>query len=176
MGQAAGVTRFTIRGALLADMPSLQNVFRRSSLSNVGDRASLIAHHEVLELSDVSVREGRTRVALADGGHVVGFSTIADRENVAELDDLFVHPEWMRQGVGRQLVLDAVALARDRGVRRLEVTANGHALRFYEAVGFVFDKEVETRFAVGYRMHRPIAPQPLRGHTGAAGVRVGESE
>jgi GNAT superfamily N-acetyltransferase len=78
-------------------------------------------------------------------------------EDALELDDLFVDPDWMQQGIGRQLVLDVVSIARRQGVRRVEVTANGHALGFYEKVGFVFDRTVETRFGPGHRMLLNVA-------------------
>jgi GNAT superfamily N-acetyltransferase len=58
---------------------------------------------------------------------------------------LFVDPDRMRQGIGRALVRDVVAIVRGRGVRRVEVTANQHALAFYEGSGFVVDREVQTQ-------------------------------
>ncbi len=58
----------------------------------------------------------------------------------------------MRRGIGRQLVLDAAACAKEAGVARLEVTANEHAHAFYRDVGFVFDHDVETRFGTAPRM------------------------
>jgi len=145
-----------IRAAAPGDMPALREVFRRSSLSNEGDRANLLAHPEVLELSDLAVREGRTRVAVADD-RIVGFATWLSTGNVFEIEDLFVDPERMRQGLGRALVLDLIAIARGRGVRRVEVTANQHALAFYEETGFVVDHEVTTMFGPAPRMRRDIA-------------------
>ena len=64
----------------------------------------------------------------------------------------------MRLGIGRALVLDAIEIARDRGARRVEVTANPHALVFYERVGFTVDHEVRTRFGPGSRMHLDVVP------------------
>jgi predicted GNAT family N-acyltransferase len=55
------------------------------------------------------------------------------------------------------LVRDAVATATHRGVRRLEVTANEHAMAFYEQVGFVHDGVTQTRFGPGLRMHLDAA-------------------
>jgi GNAT superfamily N-acetyltransferase len=150
-GQAEGVTAFLIRAAVPGDMATLRAVFRRSSLSNDGDRANLLAHPEVMELSDVAVREGRTRAAVADG-RIVGFASWLSAADAIELDDLFVDPDWMGQGVGRALVHDVVAIARARGVRRIEVTANPHALAFYEKVGFVVERQVQTRFGPALRM------------------------
>jgi ribosomal protein S18 acetylase RimI-like enzyme len=64
----------------------------------------------------------------------------------------------MKRGVARALLQDVVAIAQARGVRRLEVTANQHALGFYEKTGFVFDHDVETQFCTAPRMHLAIAP------------------
>ena len=139
-----------IRVAVHADLGALRDLYRRSSLSNAGDRASLLAHPEALEFAGDAVGEGLTRVAVVDG-RIVGFATLLGD---GELEDLFVDPDWMRRGIGRALVLDAVVLAPAHGLDRIEVTANGEALDFYESVGFVFDGEVETAFGRGSRMHR----------------------
>lgn len=162
--QSVLVDTCEIRPAVLADMPSLKAVYRRSSLSNVGDRADLLANPDVLELSDVSVREGRMLIAVAGNEHA-GFATILDTGRSVELDGLFVHPERMRQGVGRQLVLAVMAMARPREVGRVEVTANTHALAFYESVGFVSDGVVETRFDTAVRMHADVDPGNLDSST-----------
>lgn len=142
----------TIRDALPSEIDALRDLYRRSSLSNEGDRASLLAHPEALIWPDLALRERRTRVALRDG-QLVGFASTLDVEDAIELDDLFVDPDWMRHGVGRDLVRDAIATAARRGVRRIEVTANDHALAFYESVGFVHDGITQTRFGPGLRMH-----------------------
>jgi len=153
---ALAVADLAIRDATLADLPALQDLYRRSSLSNEGDRANLLAHPETLLLSDLSIREGRTRVALSPGGDIIGFMTLAMVDHVLEVDDLFVDPNVMRRGVGLRLVVDAVNIAVNRGVARLEVTANPHALAFYLRVGFVIDHDLETRFGTGLRMHREV--------------------
>jgi GNAT superfamily N-acetyltransferase len=150
------MTTFLIRDAVPGDMSALRDLFRRSSLSNDGDRMSLLAHPDALELSDLAVTEGRTRTAVADGG-TVGFATWLRAGDAIEIEDLFVDPEWMGQGIGRALVLDLLTIARGRGVRRVEVTANQHALAFYEKAGFVVGHEVETRFGPAPRMHLEMA-------------------
>jgi ribosomal protein S18 acetylase RimI-like enzyme len=135
-------------------MNSLSAIFRSASLSNDGDRGHLLAHPEALVYSDTGVRQGRTRVAIAPGsGEVVGFASWLVMDFTIELEDLFVAPNWMRRGIGWSLVLDAVAIAKERGFHRLEVTANPHAQAFYEIVGFTGDRMVETEFYAGQRMH-----------------------
>jgi GNAT superfamily N-acetyltransferase len=138
-------------------MATLRDVFRRSSLSNEDDRMKLLAHPDVLEFPGEGVADGRTRVAEADGC-VIGFATWLGTGDVTEIEDLFVDPDRMRGGVGRALVQDLIELARQRGVRRVEVTGNPHARAFYEAVGFTCDREVDTLLGPGLRMHLDLAP------------------
>ena len=149
------VADLVIRLADANDLEAISDVYRRSSLSNEGDRDVLLANPDVLVFEGASICEGRTRVAV-DGGRVLGFATTTPVGEIAELDDLFVDPDWMRRGVGRALVLDAVLVARAGGSTRIEVTANEHALRFYNAVGFVADGVVATKFAPGLRMHLDV--------------------
>jgi GNAT superfamily N-acetyltransferase len=149
------VATFRIRDAAPGDVAALREVFRRSSLSNDGDRAKLLAHPEVLELSDVPVAEGRVRAAVSDGS-LVGFAVWALTPGALELEDLFVDPDQTRRGVGRALVQDLVAIATDHGAHRIEVTANQHARTFYTKVGFVIGDYVQTTFGPAVRMHLDI--------------------
>lgn len=151
------MTRVLIRDAVAGDMTALRNVYRRSSLSNAGDRPNLLAHPEVLEFSDRAVREERTRAAVADG-EIAGFASWLGAGDAIEIEDLFVDPDWMRQGIGRALVLDLIAIARGRGTGRVEVTANQHALAFYEQAGFVVYREDATRFGPAPRMRLDVTP------------------
>ena len=124
-------------------------------MSNEHDREPLVEHSEWLVLPDDGVREGRTRVAVGDDGAVVGFATYLIAGGVAELEDLFVDPDWMRRGIGEALVLDVSARLDEQHVETLEVTANPHAMRFYEHMGFTELRIVDTQFYPAPRMHRP---------------------
>lgn len=86
---------FLIRDAVAGDMNVLGDVFRRSSLSGDGDRMNLLAHPDLLELSDLGVSQGRTRAAVSNGV-IVGFATWLSAGDAIEIDDLFVDPDWMR--------------------------------------------------------------------------------
>ncbi len=46
---------------------------------------------------------------------MAGFATWLSAGDVLEIGDLFVDPERIRQGIGRALVLDLIAIARRRG-------------------------------------------------------------
>ena len=145
-----------VRDAKPTEIDALREIYRRASLPNDGDADNLLAHPDVLVWPDVALVEGRVRAA-EQGGRVVGFATtVVEGAYAIELDDLFVEPEFMRRGVGRDLILDVVSIAKRRGARRVEVTANDHALAFYTSVGFVRDGVVETRFGPGIRMHLDV--------------------
>jgi GNAT superfamily N-acetyltransferase len=167
------VTLIRIRSAVPADLPALRGIFRRSSLSNEGDREVLLANPEALELPDDGVTDARTRVAVAADGTVLGFVTGLPLDgSVLELEDLFVDPDWMRKGVARRLLADLTAAARLDGVACIQVTANPHADAFYRSVGFVHLHETETRFGPGARMQLAVPSRQSTG-TGAGSVPSG---
>ena len=148
---------WTIREADSGDLDPLSRVYRRAALSNDGDRALLLARPGVLELSVASLAMGRTRVATVEG-RIVGFATSSVHGDRLELDALFVDPDSRRRGIARDLVLDAVAFARTRGVDHIEVIANAHAAAFYDHMGFVRIDVVDTPLGVtAARLRRPTS-------------------
>jgi GNAT superfamily N-acetyltransferase len=140
-----------IRPGVPADLPAAAGVYRSASLSNPGDRDSLLAHPEYLALGPEGLAEGRTYVAEEEGS-VVGFATWSEAGGVFELEDLFVDPGWMRRGIAAALVGRIAKVLRARGAKRLEVTANPHAMGFYLAAGFVDCGVADTAFGAGRRM------------------------
>jgi GNAT superfamily N-acetyltransferase len=144
-----------IRTAQLTDLPALAEILRLASLSNDGDRQHLLDNPQHLVLSDESIRTGRLRLAEI-ATRPVGFATVAGDAPVVELEDLFVHPDWMRRGIATRLIADAVEQSRLRGATRIEVTANPHADAFYRQVGFRATVSVDTALGTGTRMELPI--------------------
>jgi ribosomal protein S18 acetylase RimI-like enzyme len=140
-----------IRLGTLADLAAATSVYRRASLSNAADRDNLLAHPEYLILGAEGLAEGRTYVAEEDCT-VVGFASWAETDGTTELEDLFVDPRYMRRGIATALVNRIAGILRARGVERLEVTANPHALDFYRAAGFTDCGLAETEFGTAPRM------------------------
>lgn len=125
---------------------------RRSSLIHEDTREVLLQRPDVFGVSAAALEAGWVRVCKSDG-RIVGYATLIARDAESmELEDLFVDPDHMRRGIGRALMLDAVATARRRGARRIVVTANPNAMAFYAAVGFVARHETPTEFGPGWRM------------------------
>lgn len=55
------------------------------------------------------------------------------------LNDLYVEPEYRKQGVGKNLILTAMNYAKEDGVRQVELSTavdNYTAQRLYESIGF----------------------------------------
>ena len=146
---------FLIRDAEITDLDYLQGVFQRASLSNENDRDLVLEHPEWLVLSHEAVMDRRMRVAVGEDGTVAGFATYLITDDVAELEDLFVDPPWMRQGIGTALVLDISGRLDGLHFEKLEVTANPHAMEFYQTLGFVTDRIVDTLGYPAPRMSRP---------------------
>jgi GNAT superfamily N-acetyltransferase len=70
-------------------------------------------------------------------GVLVGFSEL--NPDTAEVCAVYVHPERVRQGVGRSLLLAAEAAAGQRGLARVHLRATLNAVCFYRANGYVVD-------------------------------------
>jgi GNAT superfamily N-acetyltransferase len=70
-------------------------------------------------------------------GRVVAWGSLIPQGEMCILDDLWVEPAAMGQGVGTALFQHAVERARQLGARRLEWEAEPNAVGFYEAMGAV---------------------------------------
>jgi GNAT superfamily N-acetyltransferase len=140
-----------IRLGVPADLSAASDVYRSASLSNAGDRDNLLAHPKYLVLGPEGLAEGRTYVAEEEGS-LVGFATWIEARGIFELEDLFVDPGWMRRGIATALVNRIAQVLRARGVERLEVTANPHAMGFYRAAGFIDSGVADTVFGTATRM------------------------
>lgn len=140
-----------IRTAVESDREQLRRIYRDASWSNEGDRPLYALHPEFLDWPADGIADGRTRAALV-AGRAVGFASLVERDGDLELEDLFVDPASMRRGIGRALIRDAEVQARRRGVDRIHVDANDHALAFYEDVGFVVLERIALEHGTAVRM------------------------
>ena len=52
-----------------------------------------------------------------------------------ELEHLWVHPDWLRRGIGRALLARAMEAAAEKGEAALLIDADPHAEAFYLAAG-----------------------------------------
>jgi GNAT superfamily N-acetyltransferase len=66
------------------------------------------------------------------------------RENVAELEKMFVEPDYLRSGAGRALFTWAKAEASWLGAAVLLIDADPHAANFYRRLGASDDGSVQS--------------------------------
>ena len=76
-----------------------------------------------------------TIVVAARHDDLRGFYQLLVTGEVAELDDLWVEPSAIGEGIGKALWQHAVATARARGCRELRVQSDPHAEGFYRRMG-----------------------------------------
>ena len=87
-----------------------------------------------LSFSPAYFEENESWVAETD--HTpIGFYTILEKDGSAWLENLWVSPEFIGKGVGKELFLHAVVLARQRGFESLQLEADPNATGFYEKMG-----------------------------------------
>jgi GNAT superfamily N-acetyltransferase len=149
--------KIVVRRAIANERAKLEDLQRRASLNNPGDRDAILANPDAIDLPSSQLASGAVRVAELDGV-CLGFSVVLQREDGdAELDGLFVEPDVWRSGVGRAFVDHASEQARELGASILHVVGNPHAEGFYTAVGFTTHGTFETRFGTGLLMRKALS-------------------
>ena len=79
-----------------------------------------------------------------EGDSLRGFYTLATRDQGVELEHLFVAPDSLRCGLGRQLMSHAKAQAKQIGASRMTILSDPHSAGFYERMGARLDKWVPS--------------------------------
>lgn len=132
----------TLRIATLEDAATLNRL--NAAFNDSSDGAEQIAQR----LADP--RRVDTPLLAEVDGQPVGFACLRVVPNLfyptlyAELTELYIEPEFRRQGIGRALVTFAEALARAQGAEGLKILTGddneeGHGL--YRALGYHDDEE-----------------------------------
>ena len=96
--------------------------------------AQLDRWRDDLTLSAASIRRCPTFVAEVDGA-LVGVAQVSIDGSPWELEHLWVHPDWLRRGIGRALLARAMAAVAEKGAAALLIDADPHAEAFYLAAG-----------------------------------------
>lgn len=96
---------------------------------------------ELLDLweDDLTVQpdecDGESIWVLESGEAIVGFGDLHVDGTKSLLDDLWIYPDHIGKGCGKQLFLLLRNLARQRGANRLMIVADPFAVGFYEHMG-----------------------------------------
>ncbi|MEX0300468.1 MAG: GNAT family N-acetyltransferase [Kordiimonas sp.] len=97
--------------------------------------------------------DGRLFSAVWDDVIVGVFVLLPLEDELWELKNIAVSPEWQGKGVGKALLVEAIDAARTLGAKYLEVgTGNSSVdqLAFYQKAGFRLDRIAKNYFTLNY--------------------------
>lgn len=114
---------------------------------------------DIIERYSSMLEHGVVFVAEDTNGTLAGFSHLVPE--TGEVGAIYVHPDHLQHGVGRQLIEALEEEARRLGVTKLHLKASLNAVAFYERVGFKFDHEEIHRFRSGTEMPCVIMTKEL---------------
>ncbi len=113
-------------------------------------------------------------VAILDG-QIAAFYSLFPAPTVWVLDNLWVTPQFMRRGVGRELLSHALATAASGGAVEVAVDSDPNAESFYLRCGAVRFGEIDAPIAGQPRRSRPqltfnLSVLPVNGALGATSL------
>ena len=134
--QKANRMKITIRAALPDEADILSYIaFSAKSHWGYPERWMEIWKPQ-LTFSPEYFKEYENWVAENDGAPMA-FYTLLEKDSKARIENLWVFPEWMGRGVGRELFIHALSRSRLKGHLILQLEADPNALAFYRGMGMV---------------------------------------
>ena len=105
---------------------------------------------EELQVDPADCKAGLVTVTEEENGIIAGYYRLAGQAPIGELADLFIQPEHIGSGIGKELLLHATSRARMLGMTALEIHADPHAEGFYshlgaERIGFIHSGSISGR-------------------------------
>jgi GNAT superfamily N-acetyltransferase len=129
---------YTIRSARPDDLPTLPSIeraaaaqFRNTPYANLAD--------DDLVSAEVNLDHERVWVVADQHDQPVGFAIVHPLEQSVHLHELDVHPQYARQGLGRQLITTVAEWARTHGATALTLTTFDNVAwngPYYARLGF----------------------------------------
>lgn len=104
-----------------------------------------------LRVDPAALSDGRVQVALMDGV-AIGVAQILLEGSKAELDLLFVEPEFIGSGAGRALFDWACNAALRRHAVTMAILSDPNAKAFYEHMGAVFEEDAPSDAVPGHML------------------------
>lgn len=104
----------------------------------------LLEEPAYLELDKVLLDNGQVVVATVQGEPIGFASFLIGGSDAAELDGMFVRPEYWRRGIGRQIFKAVEHELLRRQASDIRVVAGMSAVDFYKSVGFTIVGEEKT--------------------------------
>lgn len=129
------VDKVMIREARPSDCPALSALAQRSKAHWGYDDTFMDAHRHALSVDVAYIVENPTYLA-EECGTPLGFYALEHvHAELVELGFLFVEPDHIGRGIGRQLLHHASHLARELGYAEMRIVSDPHAAGFYQQMG-----------------------------------------
>ena len=123
-----------LRRATAADAPEMSALALRSKAHWGYGAATMDAWRGALHVDPESLASRHAHVATLRGA-IVAFYVLEAGDGAWELDDLWVDPDFMGQGIGSSLLRHALATAWENGAHVVTVDSDPNAEAFYVACG-----------------------------------------
>ncbi|MDQ2051160.1 GNAT family N-acetyltransferase [Natronolimnohabitans sp. A-GB9] len=161
------MSRVRLREARATDAATIADV-HAASIRELGPEAyddrQVRAWRSNVDPERYPLEEADARMIVAERGDdgLVGFGLLdlepndADDPSVGTIGAVYVHPEHVREGIGRTILETLESIARDAGLETLGLTASKNAIGFYERQGY---EGVET---VALEMTDGVSLEALR--------------
>ena len=152
---------FKIESAQHADIPRLAELLNDLfgvELDFTADATRQVRGLELLIADDATSDRRIVAVARDDNGQAIGMASAQIVISTAEgalsawIEDVVVHQEYRRQGIGRHLLEYLFAWAKARGATRVQLVAdqeNANADFFYRALGWQTTQLIVRRRSTG---------------------------
>jgi len=131
------MTAILLRAAKIGEAPALSQLAMASKASWGYPAEQMTGWWDPLTITPASIVANPTFVAETgtQGNEIAGFYQLGPAQTPWALEHLWVHPDWMRRGIGRELVTHASTYAHRHGVDHLGIDSDPHAEPFYLSCG-----------------------------------------
>jgi GNAT superfamily N-acetyltransferase len=147
------LARFAIRKAMRADADAAWEIRRAAVMSECANVYPLDQLEQwtggTASRAFADAVEERFLVATVDG-HVAGTGMID--LTTGKIDAIFVHPAYMKRGIGAAMMRHLETLARSREIQELKLDSTLNAAPFYRSLGFEGEEITPYRSPRGLTM------------------------
>ncbi len=157
--------KMKIRRATLEDVPGINALHKDSVLGLCA------AHYSAIELSQwtdalrpekyVALFAGREFLVAEEGEQILGFAVLDLKDSL--INATYVSPNAVGRGIGRSLVQAMEGVARQGGVRQLQLSSTLNAVPFYKRLGFTPVKTACNRLPTGVELPCVLMTKHLKG-------------
>ena len=136
--------KWNIQPAETVDAERLSKVTKMSKAFWGYSREQMEAWDEELTISPTYIEENIVLKLILDFDIVAYYSLVHLDEKHIKLDNLFIHPDYMKKGLGSLLLGESISLSQELGYQIMILDSDPNAKSFYELHGFVEVDQKET--------------------------------